>query len=113
MSLNELHNFWISALYQEFVKLKNACPCLWLSYIIFHSFWYQSKTAQTRGKKSGNEGEVTCEEEDASTSEQNQNEKPSEDLSTQPDVHSQEHVSVFVVFIIVAFFLVVGTCDKV
>lgn len=51
-----------------------------------------SKTAQTRGKKSGNEGEVTCEEEDASTSEQNQNEKPSEDLSTQPDVHSQEHV---------------------
>ncbi|XP_021774743.1 la-related protein 6B [Chenopodium quinoa] len=49
-----------------------------------------SKNAQARGKKTGNEGEVTCEEEDVSTSEQNQNEKQSENLSGHSDVHSHE-----------------------
>ena len=52
----------------------------------------QSKTFQVRGKKSVNEGEGTCEEY-ASTSEQKQNEKQSEDFSGQPDIHSHEHVS--------------------
>ncbi|KAL2922445.1 La-related protein 6B [Bienertia sinuspersici] len=50
-----------------------------------------SKTAQTRGKKSGSECELPCEEEDASTSEHNQNEKQSEDLSGQPDVNNHDH----------------------
>ncbi|KNA09628.1 hypothetical protein SOVF_151880 [Spinacia oleracea] len=49
-----------------------------------------SKAAPARGKKSGNEGEVTCEEEDVSTSEQNQNEKQSENLSKQSDVQAYE-----------------------
>ncbi|XP_057527432.1 la-related protein 6B-like isoform X1 [Amaranthus tricolor] len=50
-----------------------------------------SKTVQTRGKKSGNEGEVTCDEEDTSTSELKQNEKHSEDPSGQPDIVSHDH----------------------
>lgn len=57
----------------------------------------QSKAAPARGKKSGNEGEVTCEEEDVSTSEQNQNEKQSENLSKQSDVQAYEQVCVLVV----------------
>lgn len=50
-----------------------------------------SKAAQTRGKKAVSEADLTREEEDASTSEQNQNEKQSEDPSGQSDVQSHDH----------------------
>ncbi|KAJ8433882.1 hypothetical protein Cgig2_021265 [Carnegiea gigantea] len=50
-----------------------------------------SKPAPTRGKKAVSEADLTCEEEDASTSEQNQNEKQSEDPSGQSDVQSHDH----------------------
>lgn len=50
-----------------------------------------SKAAQTRGKKAVSEADLTREEEDASTSEQNQNEKQSEDPFGQSDVQSHDH----------------------
>ncbi|CAL2275579.1 unnamed protein product [Prunus armeniaca] len=53
----------------------------------FHS---QSKPAQVRGKK-GQDGEVQLDEEDASSPEQQANEKQSVDSSQQSDAHSHEH----------------------
>ncbi|KAM1703537.1 la-related protein 6B-like [Malus sylvestris] len=49
-----------------------------------------SKPAQVRGKK-GQDGEVQLEEEDASTPEQQANEKQSVDSSQQSDIHPHEH----------------------
>ncbi|GMH08754.1 hypothetical protein Nepgr_010594 [Nepenthes gracilis] len=51
-----------------------------------------SKSVQARGKKAGNEGEGTCEDDDTSTSEQNQNDKQAEDTFGPYDVYSQEHL---------------------
>lgn len=45
-----------------------------------------------RGKK-GQDGEVQLDEEDASSPEQQANEKQSVDSSQQSDAHSHEHVS--------------------
>lgn len=60
-----------------------------VSVCLFHS---QSKPAQVRGKK-GQDGEVQLDEEDASSPEQQANEKQSVDSSQQSDATSHEHVS--------------------
>ncbi|KAK6930412.1 La-type HTH domain [Dillenia turbinata] len=50
-----------------------------------------SKPVQMRGRKVGNEGEGNCEEEGASMSEQQLNDKHMEESTQLPDVSSQDH----------------------
>lgn len=89
----------------KFPMIKILCywPCF--SYIYYTYIFGQSKIVQTRGKKSGNEGEVTCDEEDTSTSELKQNEKHSEDPSGQPDIVSHDHVSALVLLWVCCYVL--------
>ena len=95
--------FWLDSINFQWLRffVIDLAFLIYISYIYFG----QSKTVQTRGKKSGNEGEVTCDEEDTSTSELKQNEKHSEDPSGQPDIVSHDHVSPLVLLWVCCYVL--------